>query len=479
MKYEFDAVAIGTRIRQARQAKGWNQETLAERADTSAQNISKFEKNGLSDMNWITVLSNILDTNLLEATIDIEGEVGEIGKEILFTLICFEGNLFFEDFIDRYMYGLSQNQFTNEIVKLAKIGLVVRENYSDWDGKERDRIFITAKGLITFKNLELNNSLANTLYDEIDNVVTYEQLLGDENSYDSYIKHNEAERLIRKFDFSCEGKFSAYRINFIKYLKENFETKIDKDPVWDYFFDEESWCPSEQFYHDIIHRMTFDATDEVINNRYNEWKKYMEIVDDFLEAYDSTDEVIRFANKKLTEEFDWIDKEVDDGKEKRYLQLLADKIDFLLKKYNMESPYEIVMAMLEKDGSKKMVFESEEEKRETAFIISCWINSEDIFEVCGITPNEDSYLENKGNREATLPTEWFSDVEIKEFIIENFGEAKNEYEKNVDASLKKIIELIPNAITYFAMPEKWEENGLADLVRNNVGLSKMEKESTD
>ena len=113
------------------------------------------------------------------------------------------------------------------------------------------------------------------------------------------------------------------------------------------------------------------------------------------------------------------------------------------------------------------------------YLIHNWINSVDIYEVCKITPQESSYLENKGEREASLPTEWFSDEEIKEFIIENFGEAESEYEKNVDASLKRIIRLIPNTITYFSMPDKWEENGLADLVRKNVGLSKMETDSTD
>ena len=110
MKYEFDGVNVGLKIRQARQAKGWSQEVLAEKANCTPQYISKFEKGGLSDMNWITLLSNILDCNLLEASIDVEGSIGELGREILIVLVENKGCIITSNLVSKYMHGLSDAQ---------------------------------------------------------------------------------------------------------------------------------------------------------------------------------------------------------------------------------------------------------------------------------------------------------------------------------------------------------------------------------
>ena len=77
------AKECGQRCRRIRQAKGISQQALADRLGTSPQNISKYEKNGISDIDTIMNLSDILGQNLLEDETDAEGTVGEVGKEIL------------------------------------------------------------------------------------------------------------------------------------------------------------------------------------------------------------------------------------------------------------------------------------------------------------------------------------------------------------------------------------------------------------
>lgn len=77
------AIEIGLRCKRLRMAKGMSQQELADRAGTTPQNVSKFEKNGISDIYWIDLLSDILGKSLLISERDTEGTIGEMGKEIL------------------------------------------------------------------------------------------------------------------------------------------------------------------------------------------------------------------------------------------------------------------------------------------------------------------------------------------------------------------------------------------------------------
>ena len=74
---------VGLRLRRIRMAKGLSQQELAEKAFTSPQNISKYEKEGIANIDTIRRLSEVLETDLLMDEVDQEGTVGEIGSEIL------------------------------------------------------------------------------------------------------------------------------------------------------------------------------------------------------------------------------------------------------------------------------------------------------------------------------------------------------------------------------------------------------------
>jgi len=68
------------------------------------------------------------------------------------------------------------------------------------------------------------------------------------------------------------------------------------------------------------------------------------------------------------------------------------------------------------------------------------------------------------------PDEWFDDQDIINFINENLGPAKTEEEKQIDEILSEINRLNPETLSYYEFPEKWKQNGIADLIKANCRL---------
>ena len=81
------AVEIGQRCRRFRNALGISQHKLADMVGTTPQNISKYEKEGIHDIDIIRYLSSALGHDLMTDEVDEEGSIGEIGKEILTILV--------------------------------------------------------------------------------------------------------------------------------------------------------------------------------------------------------------------------------------------------------------------------------------------------------------------------------------------------------------------------------------------------------
>ena len=81
------ALEVGQRCRRFRNALGVSQQKLADMIGTTPQNISKYEKEGVHDIDIIRYLSSALGHDLMTDEIDEEGTVGEIGKEILDMLV--------------------------------------------------------------------------------------------------------------------------------------------------------------------------------------------------------------------------------------------------------------------------------------------------------------------------------------------------------------------------------------------------------
>lgn len=485
MKYEFDSAEIGLRIKRARQAKGWSQETLAEKANCTAQYISKFEKQGLSDMTWITLLSNVLDTDLMEAVIDVESKVSEIGREILITLVA-DGNglLDTEDlFDDIFSYGLSETQMTNEIVKLTKCGLVVREIYNDWDNNEVDRIFITAKGLITLKNMDLNARSSEIVFSHMEGTETYEMIIGEYNSYQEYIDSRPEEKLIRgiydewfaNFVKSGVYDFPVYRVNFIKYIMHHLITDRDYDSsIYDYL--NEDYCVGENCYHDILFRMALNITNEMLSQKITakidefEETSYEYTVEPILTHYGLIDRVRNNAKELFHEEFciegDYVDeysvanvlailrKESDDLNEIRDAVNSEDELNQKIE--NGEITLSDFSSFLLENH--KEIFDSIDEKLKTIEI--------DTIQV--------GYIRNKPEGASPYPCDWFTKEKIEEFINENFGSSTNEIEEGIDRTISEIVKLVPDLLDYYKFPREWEENGLAELVRSKIGLKKVD-----
>ena len=97
----------------------------------------------------IRKISDALGQDLLVDEVDAEGIVGEIGKEILWKLIEAGGYKGVTDLVEHDMYGMSLPRVNQEIFKLERIGMCVREQYVDFDDKTKDTLFITAKVFVS------------------------------------------------------------------------------------------------------------------------------------------------------------------------------------------------------------------------------------------------------------------------------------------------------------------------------------------
>lgn len=191
MENKSIAIEIGQRCRRFRNVLGISQQKLADMIGTTPQNISKYEKEGIHDIDIIRYLSNALGHDLMMDEVDEEGTVGEIGEEILSILVeskmPFSGESGKVDASDLFggslLFGLSKDRIIKELFKLEKIGLCVREQYVDFYGREKDVVFITAKGVITLKHI---SGLKNELDDYID-VKTYEMICKGHESYQAYL----------------------------------------------------------------------------------------------------------------------------------------------------------------------------------------------------------------------------------------------------------------------------------------------------
>lgn len=134
------AKEIGARCRRVRMEKGLSQKELADMVPTTPQNISKYENNGISDIDMIHLLSEKLGQNLLTDEVDEEGSVGEIGREILWLLLRDGGHSNVDKLIKEEMHGMRKDRFSKEVFKLEKIGLCV-----------------TYEGIVTSKTLYVLN----------------------------------------------------------------------------------------------------------------------------------------------------------------------------------------------------------------------------------------------------------------------------------------------------------------------------------
>ena len=489
MNNENYAKECGLRCRRIRMAKNWSQQKLADKMYTTPQNISKLEKEGISNIDTIKQLSVIFGEDLLIEERDIEGTVGEIGKEILYLLICSKGKLAIQDLSGNKMYGLSEKDVTNEIFKLERIGLCVREQYTDWYDREADDLFITAKGIVTFKNLANNAEQSRAITDSLVDVKSYEMIIGRWGNIQEYIDNSLAEKMIRNIlhdgvDFPVEDISCLYRLNYIKYLKELYVD--DEEDFLGCFWVKshlvhrtkgyyDSIIPSKGIYHDILYRMACRLSNDTVRHILVSAHKYEEKVKKLSNALYNEDIIKEKTRVEFQRAFGRYDDITghDDLVDKLYSELkpLYEEImggpekykDWLL---NPESDYEEIDAYIEghsEDISDRFKALIELDKALT--LMPEYYNSEAAY----------AYYRPKASY--STPVDWFSKGEIEEFIKENYHPPKTEWEKSLDLEIRKINELLPSTLEYYTFPKEWEENGLADIVRERCGIEKPKNDA--
>ena len=222
------AQLAGMNLRRFRNMRGYTQEQLSEKLLDGAYSsalISKYEKKGINSINDIEAISQKLGIDLLSDVTDVEGEVGEIGREILTALVMHGGYIHFDDLVEEHMFGMSKDKTADELTKLYRIGMVQRESFLDFQDQKRDIVFVTAKGLIAFKNiknLDYRPERVRTFEERL-NVYTLPDGNGSTecSSYQDVINGRPWEKLIRSLEFK-----SPYRAGYIAWLKNNYETPI-------------------------------------------------------------------------------------------------------------------------------------------------------------------------------------------------------------------------------------------------------------
>lgn len=465
MEMNSKAKECGQRLRRVRMAQKMSQQELADKMFTTPQNISKYEKEGVGNIDVIMKLNEILGYNIMRDEMDEEGTVGEIGKEILTRIVENDGYIDVNDLIKEYMHGLDMKRTTNEIFKLQKIGLCVREQFTGYAGMQNDGLFITAKGIITLKNNL--GFMSDELKEKLFKVPSFEEIVINKgrDTYQELLDSDELEKLLWTLPFN-----TSYRANYIKYLKKYFQSSVKyygKDSDFEAMVLGE-YCPclsAENIYFDIIHRMITRLDNEILDTVmdtfledfwYESHEEYMLSIRKELllkhapkyEAYRQLGSVKADTIQKFFEKSDWY---TDYAKESEIVRLNDDNFD-------EESYEELDKSNFSKEDL-ELALEYEKLEKET-------------YEEYEYTLFELDYFIEKMARQKneTLVTEWFTKDEIVAFINENMGAAQSEQEMAIDATIKKINEKYPETLEYYTFPEEWEENGIAKLIRRNCNI---------
>jgi len=429
------AKECGLRLRRVRMAKNMSQQTLADKMYTSPQNVSKWENQGISDVDTIKELSRILGQDILSDERNEEGVVGEIGKHILKQVAQNNGFIPVGDLINSHMYGLNVEIVTEEIFKLERIGMCVREQYKNFYDIEKDMVFITAKGLITLNNFSVFGNIVSK---------TYEMFLEGRNTIQEYYDENKLERIIRNLRY-C----GTYRIDYINYLHKRYE-KIYIDEHENDGCDYGEWTaavpvlPGLSCRLDILFRMIAGLDNSSICEHLD---GMLGCTKDFLPE----DEYIEQYGEKCTPRLDEV------------LGRVSEKIKIWNEKINVE-----------RNGS------YEESVEESQF--------NTISEMMNFLDDYTDYFIEKRNAfvEGKFPSEWFSIEEIKEFIKNNFKSAETPEEKETDRILDGINSLDRRSLEYYDTcfafdgdcynyfcDNRWREAGIEDLIKSYYNLPDM------
>lgn len=438
------SIFLGEQLRHYRKQKGWTQEELAEKANTTAQTISNYERFGIKDTDIEAELSRILGKNLRERAEDREGTVGEVGKEILYILLENEGSVPFTS-LKSYLYGMDEDRIIHEIEKISDLNMCIREQFIYFDGADRDVVYITAKGIITYKNLVNDDYHASELNALLSNVHSYEEQLKPNHRYEQDLSTAlDMEDFVSKRPWITEilklSLINTYRADYISYLYQNGALKhpIPFSRIR-LMADHRDFFPGVNIYHDILYRMAYGFDDkwrkEVYFKQFDkEWQDRSEEVFSLINGDETDeDEVVSQTLRRFEKEFGWVSEDGKRGTMHPFSNVNDEKVRNQLIEEN--DSYDDIQ-------SEVMSFsESEIDRRERYKELA------------------------PGGMDNVYPDKWFSKEQIEEFIRNNYHAPQNDEEKFIQKQIEEIEKLRPAMKDYYSFPKEWEENGLADLVR--------------
>ncbi|SDJ31332.1 Helix-turn-helix [Lachnospiraceae bacterium G41] len=446
------AKEIGTRIRKFRQLKGWSQKELGDKIGTSSAAISKYEKEGVHDIEVIQDLSKSLEVDLVQDEMDVEGEVGEIGLEILVLLLSevddsdlfadeeyHNGSMDAEELFDgEKLYGLDKQRIIHELGKLESCGLCVREQFLDFDNENKDIIFITAKGVIAIKRRIPD-------FEFPDEVKTYEMYCDNHSCVQEYIDSFEIHKEIEMIDIS-----SAFRLNFFAYISRILREK-DFSENRTYF---NSYFSGVSSYTDILYSMLLEMNREDADRLAK---------GNFFECEES-EELSKIQNP----ENDWIEyMELD----KEHLRDEAEDLFINYLSYRFGKNYLIPASEEENESMRNRISKEEEVLRLEEIIAKKAEEHEKFFK------KYDKRIDKlKAVKEKKDVRKEFTKDQIIKWINANILKPSNELEEIKQNMMEKYLRRYYMARDYFSFPREWENNGIADIVREAYGITEIMKE---
>ena len=448
---------IGQRLRRARMALNMSQQVLADLVSTSPQNISKYEKDGISNIEMIQLLSNALGHDLLTDETDAEGTVGIIGKEILAVMVENQGMMYVSDLSDEYMHGMSDERVSREIFKLERIGMCVREQYRNYYDELIDSLFLTAKGLICFKNECNTRYTLESGDDYVSEVITWENRLerkeqGERKWYENYqekIDSDKLQRMVRNIPES-----NLYRREYIYYLKKNYQTGEDYDRgVKSAFILSDVNC-----YHDILLRMAVGLSDQILDI----------MLEDDNDEFDELHEEL-FGGDPVLLQSKWNLEKMISALKDQHMVLRSQATDVL---QVTEPDLEEAKGESEKKGTTPEEMTEREKKLKRFFEL---VDKDYYFDRFG-SSLKDTYLEEAAKHESPYMMDWFTKEDVEGFLQNQLITDHDDKEK-IDAYLAEINRQYPKTLSYYSFPQEWEENGLADIVRTYFAVPLMNKET--
>ncbi|WP_051200782.1 helix-turn-helix domain-containing protein [Butyrivibrio sp. XPD2002] len=429
---------MGIRCRQIRMVKGMSQRELAEKLNVTPQTVSKWEKEGIPNLDNIYAISDALGQNLLDDQIDQEGSVGEVGKEILSLLIAFDGLTDFRNIVYN-LYGMKSDRVSNELFKLERIGAVIREQYTDFKKEERDVVFITAKGVVIYKNM---SGLGRKTISE--DVVTYDEILAEGyNSYQEVIDNDKVTTLLTSLDNSG----LSFRCDYITYLVENHfnpretQNRINTN-LYSYPETRDDCLCGESCYIDILRRMMQGTNRKEVDKYLSAGLEWWES-EDGCEEKDYTEEALGMepVQVEALESILWW-REDSHG---------PNYVNELLNRFNKEGRIEEYKERTEKEKQEK--------------------DKEEFYNSLDLSEREDDFINGLTDDVLFNCNKWFTEDQIRTFVEENFLTAQTDSEKRIDDMLHKIWEADESTLDYYySFPKRWEDNGLAKLIRERVGV---------